>query len=404
MVGAVLVVVACGGEEKSGGADSLGDPAITADVATSPAPSDTPGAIGPEDDMAAGSTPGPLGPVPPGTPAGGVEPAPSVGEPEPAESPAVSLPPADTSDGIEAPTPVEPSPEPGEEAGAGGAPTEPPLGNGAVGGVTGVVGAGGSDPGTGGAPIDGMGGAAGDGYDSHCTRDVTEANKAVVEAGITAVFVNGNGAVIDDYWADPYLQHNPIATSGVATFKSFFSSVSPGFYSLTRLIGECDKVLIHGSYSGSGATFDMLRVEDERMVEHWDAASSAGLEGPTEVEDIELTGPNRDLVIGFVNDVMIGGNTEMATSYLAADLIEHGQGGSAGAEGFVQRVLDDGISYSTIHHQIADGNFVFTLSEGEASGASYGFYDLFRVADGMIVEHWDARLGVQDGASGLGIF
>jgi predicted SnoaL-like aldol condensation-catalyzing enzyme len=243
------------------------------------------------------------------------------------------------------------------------------------------------------------------GYDSHCTREETEASKAVVREGITEVFINGNGQAIDDYWADPYIQHNPIATSGVDTFKSFFSNVSPGFYSLTRLIGECDKVLIHGSYQGSGATFDMLRVDPElqRMVEHWDASASGDLGQPGEAEEIELTGPNRELVIGFVNDVMIDGNTQNAGNYLSDALVVHSQGVN-GAEALVQRIMDQSISYSTIHHQIADGNFVYTLSEGAAQGTAYGFHELFRVADGKIVEYWDGRLRVQDGASGAGIF
>ena len=62
------------------------------------------------------------------------------------------------------------------------------------------------------------------------------------------------------------------------------------------------------------------------------------------------------------------------------------------------------ITYNTIHHQIADGNFVFTLSEGTEGGTAYGYYDLFAVEDGKIAEHWGARLQVQAGVSGEGIF
>lgn len=242
------------------------------------------------------------------------------------------------------------------------------------------------------------------GYDSHCTREETEANKAVVRDGITQVFVNGNGDAIDDYWTDPYIQHNPAANSGVETFKSFFSNVSPGFYSLTRLIGECDKVLIHGSYQGSGPTFDMLRVDPEsmKMVEHWDAAARGSLDGATEVVDVELTASNRELVIGFVNNVLIGGNPAEHGNYLADDIVDYAAGGESGAQAFIESV--SGITYNTIHHQIADGNFVFILSEGTEGGTAYGYYDLFAVEYGKIAEHWGARLQVQQGVSGEGIF
>ncbi len=295
-----------------------------------------------------------------------------------------------------------------ESSSSGGQPpTAPsPVGDGGKGGVGGdpsidSAGAPGTDAG-------GMPAVA----EPRCPTEQTEATKSVVRDGITTVFINGNSGAIDDYWADPYIQHNPLASSGVSTFKSFFSNVSPGFYSLTRLIGECDKVLIHGSYQQSGPTFDMLRVDPDkqRMVEHWDAAISGSpgahpfLDGPTEVADLELTEANRAVVLGFVNDVMIDGNTENASTYLNAELIEHAAGGMDGADAFVQRAQSDQVSYSTIHHQIAEGNFVFTLSEGEAGGSPFGFWDLFRVADAMIVEHWSARLAVQAGASGEGIF
>jgi predicted SnoaL-like aldol condensation-catalyzing enzyme len=58
-----------------------------------------------------------------------------------------------------------------------------------------------------------------------------------------------------------------------------------------------------------------------------------------------------------------------------------------------------------VHHVIADGNLVFTLSEGKLGGSAYAFYDLFRVEAGAIVEHWDSRRKVPAStASGLGIF
>jgi len=48
---------------------------------------------------------------------------------------------------------------------------------------------------------------------------------------------------------------------------------------------------------------------------------------------------------------------------------------------------------------------VFTLSEGKLGSAGYGFYDLFRLEAGAIVEHWDSRRAIPAStASGLGIF
>jgi predicted SnoaL-like aldol condensation-catalyzing enzyme len=38
---------------------------------------------------------------------------------------------------------------------------------------------------------------------------------------------------------------------------------------------------------------------------------------------------------------------------------------------------------------LADGNFVLVLSEGDLASGPTALYDLFRVQNGKIVEHWD---------------
>jgi len=48
------------------------------------------------------------------------------------------------------------------------------------------------------------------------------------------------------------------------------------------------------------------------------------------------------------------------------------------------------IDYHRIHRVLAEGNFVLCISEGNLSGIHSAFYDLFRVAEGKLVEHWDA--------------
>lgn len=45
--------------------------------------------------------------------------------------------------------------------------------------------------------------------------------------------------------------------------------------------------------------------------------------------------------------------------------------------------------YTKNHAIFGQGNFVLAISEGEFMGNSTTFYDLFRVQDGLIVEHWD---------------
>jgi predicted SnoaL-like aldol condensation-catalyzing enzyme len=47
------------------------------------------------------------------------------------------------------------------------------------------------------------------------------------------------------------------------------------------------------------------------------------------------------------------------------------------------------ITYSKVHRILAEGNFVLSICEGILDGQHCSFYDLFRLAEGIIIEHWD---------------
>ncbi len=47
------------------------------------------------------------------------------------------------------------------------------------------------------------------------------------------------------------------------------------------------------------------------------------------------------------------------------------------------------MKYDRIHQVLGEGKAVLVVSEGTFAGAATSFYDLFRVRDGKIAEHWD---------------
>lgn len=53
------------------------------------------------------------------------------------------------------------------------------------------------------------------------------------------------------------------------------------------------------------------------------------------------------------------------------------------------------VVYGKVHRVIAEGNFVLVVGEGEFDGP-VAYWDLFRVADGKIVEHWDIVPAIPD--------
>ena len=47
------------------------------------------------------------------------------------------------------------------------------------------------------------------------------------------------------------------------------------------------------------------------------------------------------------------------------------------------------MAYTATPIIVAEGNFVFTASDGTLGSTPTAFFDLFRVGSGKIVEHWD---------------
>src|SRR6266478_5614764 len=47
------------------------------------------------------------------------------------------------------------------------------------------------------------------------------------------------------------------------------------------------------------------------------------------------------------------------------------------------------LKFDKIHRVLGEGNFVLTVSEGQFAGKPTSFYDLWRVENGKIAEHWD---------------
>ncbi len=288
--------------------------------------------------------------------------------------------------------------------GTGGAPAGGGNGSGGVGQDGGSPGSGGEASGTGGETASGGTGGQSSLPEPACEQSVTDANKAIAEEAMRRLFIETDATAFTEFWADPYLQHNPVAGSGVDAFWGFFEGqVAAGnpLYSMDLYIGECDLVLFHGSW-GNGAMFDMLRVDDGKLVEHWDAPSS-GLGGTTATGDSSLSAVSKQLVLEFT-DHLIAGDPTTASTYLSDFLVSHNGELSGGGGTFVSWWEGRGVTYTEVHHVIADGQMVFTMTEGTDGGQGYGFYDLYRVENGEIVEHWDGGRRMEAGVSGLGIF
>ena len=58
-------------------------------------------------------------------------------------------------------------------------------------------------------------------------------------------------------------------------------------------------------------------------------------------------------------------------------------------------------SDATVHRLLAEGSFVLAASEGSLGGVHSALYDLYRICDGRIVEHWNTIEKITRYMSGL---
>jgi predicted SnoaL-like aldol condensation-catalyzing enzyme len=144
--------------------------------------------------------------------------------------------------------------------------------------------------------------------------------------------------------------------------------------------------------------------ENGKVAEHWDAmqpfvtetaSGEQQTDGPTEVTDLDQTEANKALAVALIEDVLMGRDPARITDYISAEsYAQHNPGIADGLEGIVAAVealtaQGNMFQYTEIHAVLGEGNFVLTVSEGQWNGTTNAFYDLFRMEDGMIVEHWD---------------
>ncbi|MEM1322989.1 MAG: nuclear transport factor 2 family protein [Bacteroidota bacterium] len=211
-----------------------------------------------------------------------------------------------------------------------------------------------------------------------------------------------------------YIQHNPFLPTGLEPFIGLFPILKENGTKAKaiRVIEEGNFVVLHHLWTGAkpfGAeemvSFDVLRFDDQgKIAEHWDAlmpntppnpSGRTLIDGPTTIEDLEATEANKKLVKNLVQDVLFGNNPGKITDYISTETYhQHNPAIKDGLQGLQEAFQylaanNDMFQYKKLHQVIGEGNFILTISEGEWHGKGHAFYDLFRVQDGKLVEHWD---------------
>lgn len=233
-------------------------------------------------------------------------------------------------------------------------------------------------------------------------------------------FATGNTEKATELLAEGYIQHNLAYGTGRDAFVSSVAYLASAPVKTTvnniRVFEDGDKVFLQTVYNFAGAgeqvAFDIFRFDENgKIAEHWDNLAAKAepnpsgrtqIDGTLEIKDLDKTEANREVVKSFLYDVMQGNRPEKTPDYFDGDTyLQHNTGIADGLSGLgaaLAALAEQNIQmiYTTVHQVLAQGNFVLAVSEGTFGGAPTSYYDLWRVEDGKIAEHWDVMETIAD--------
>lgn len=253
--------------------------------------------------------------------------------------------------------------------------------------------------------------------ESNTQVEQTNTEKALALIG---TFASGDTDTARELLDENYIQHNLAYGTGRDAFLGSVEYLASAPVKTTvnniRAFEDGNYVFLHTIYNFAGAgeqvAFDVFRFDENgKIAEHWDNLASVAApnpsghtqtDGATAVTDLDKTDENKQLVQGFVEDVLMGKDPDALSSYFDGNTyIQHNTGIADGLDGLgaaLAAYAEQGIDmiYKETHLLIGQGNFVLAASEGTLGGVPVTYYDMFRVENGKIAEHWDVIENLAD--------
>ena len=238
-------------------------------------------------------------------------------------------------------------------------------------------------------------------------KNMTNKEKA---AAVNKAVETGNAATISDIVREDYVQHTPPVPDGrkglIGLIQKIANKEIPApTIKNVRTFEDGEFMVLHHDvqWPNRKAMIEIFRFKDGLAVEHWSgvqdhpektANGHSMVDGATTITDKAYTEKNKALVKSFVETVLIKGQFDKIGDYYHNDIIQHNpyiDNTIDGLKSGIANLQKQGITLQIekIHYVIGEGNFVLTVSEGKFAGKPTAFFDLFRVENGKVAEHWD---------------
>ena len=219
---------------------------------------------------------------------------------------------------------------------------------------------------------------------------------------------------VEEFTGDRYTQHSTGVRDGVEGFVEFFEPFierNPDRkIDIVRSFVDGRFVFIQAAQELNGGearwvTTDLFDTDgNDKIIEHWDVIAALGgtnpagrtqIDGATEITDLDKTESNKAHVRRFMEEAFCKEPTAPFSDFISSETyINHNPDAPDGLEALVEmdrasRERGETLYYEKVHQVIGQGNFVVTLAHQVWNSIGYCAFDIFRLEDGMIVEHWD---------------
>lgn len=206
-----------------------------------------------------------------------------------------------------------------------------------------------------------------------------------------------------------YTQHSTGVADGAEGFLGFFEPFlkrNPDRdIELIRILEDGPWVFCMAYQSlNKGAaqwvTMDMFFTDENGLIlEHWDtiapfvAETKSGndmVRGTTDINGKADATKSKAVVREYVKQVLQEGGINKLDNFVAEDLVQHGPLIGAGRKGLTAWLESEAAGkYEFLFNIFGQGDFAVTYGKRHAAGKDVAVFDLYRVADGKIVEMWE---------------
>lgn len=109
------------------------------------------------------------------------------------------------------------------------------------------------------------------------------------------------------------------------------------------------------------------------------------------IKDLDKTEENKKTIRKFIVDICQNNEFDNFAKYVSEDLIQHNQDIEQGGKAYKNYLIKNNVTYDFVFKVIGQGNYVVSYSKVFVGKQDYAQFDIYRLENGKIVEHWDNK-------------